>query len=77
MSPLVTNLVMIMQWLLHLYNEDDTFLHESAISQSFFFPKKRHDRRLFLNSLKINNVEAQVEFTSKVMERAWGHMLLM
>ena len=39
-------------------------------SGSPFFPKKRHDRRLFLNSLKINDVEAQVEFTLKVMERA-------
>ena len=41
-------------------------------SGSPFFPKKRHEKkdRLFLNSLKINDVEAQVEFTLKVMERA-------
>ena len=31
----------------------------------------------FLNNLRKNSVEAQVEFASKVMERAKGHLLLM
>ena len=43
--------------------------HFNLRSGSPFFPEKRHNRRLFLNTLKVNDVEAQVEFTLKVMER--------
>lgn len=50
--------------------------HFNLRSGSPFFPEKRHNRRLFLNSLKVNDVEAQVEFTLKVMERktVWKFM---
>jgi len=42
-----------------------------------FFPKKRHDRRLFLNSVRINGVEAQVSgIYVKSYGKGWGHLLL-
>ena len=59
----------------------DTTIGSQAFSHDgcYIFPGLSYNKAndAFLNSLRKNSVEAQVEFASKVMERARGHLLLM
>ena len=54
---------------------NQAFSHDGCYISPGLSYNKANDA--FLNNLRKNSVEAQVEFASKVMERAKGQLLLM